>query len=113
MHGAFENTLSVVERELGLQSAENEDRTAGYFAKVSMNTEMRKWMCVGTHRSVPLVSQSWVKKWGRVGVVALLKAPPYFVIVARREIFHAGSACSDGDMEVQVRWTLRGITLTL
>lgn len=95
----LKNAPWVCQKRAGRQGAENKHQTYGYRVKVSADTEMRLWICEGTHGVVRRVSQNPVKKLGRVSVVRLVKVPSYCVIVEAGETFLAGLALSDGSME--------------
>lgn len=86
-------------KEVFLESGENRNQTAEYFAIVSVGTEMRLWICEGLHRSMCMVIQSRMRGLGGLSVVRLMKVHLYSLIVVDGNIFHAWHAWSNGDMD--------------
>lgn len=65
---------------------------------LSAGLEMPLWICEGSHRSVRVVLQNWMREVGRASVVRLVTVHPYSVVEDDEEIYHAGPAWSDRSM---------------
>lgn len=59
---------------------------------------MPLWHPGRPHRSVPIITQNWVKVLGPKIVVHLVMMPPHYVVVANGDSFYAGLARKDGNM---------------
>lgn len=66
---------------------------------VSANAQMRLRICEGSPSIVRVVSQSRVKKFGRVSVLRLVKVPLYSFNFVDGDPFYAGSGWSDEGMD--------------
>lgn len=62
---------------------------------LSGNIDIPLWVHEGSHRGVCVVHQNPVKKLRRVGVVGLVKVPPYSAVVVNGDLYHAGPTWTD------------------